>query len=89
MTCSSVAAEAAAAAQSWPAAGGHGEQQRQAQPGLFGLLLFAAAVPAAAACGLTPELATSYCKLLDGLPAQDRAAKVGLCRWTQLPEALS
>ncbi len=53
--------------------------QASGTPELFRLLLAAASVPAAAACGLTPALAASYCELLDGLPAEQRAAKARSC----------
>lgn len=63
------------------------QQEPQQTPDLFSLLLETAQVPAAAACGLTPELATSYCEQLDGLSAKQRTAKVGVkvCSWTRVP----
>lgn len=63
------------------AAGGVAQQQQQQpsnpEPDLFELLLDAASVAAAAAAGLTPELVGAFMALLDVLPPQQQAAKVG------------
>jgi hypothetical protein len=51
-------------------------QQQQQQQDLFSQLLEAAALPDAAAAGLTVELAASFSALLDGLPADLQAVQV-------------
>jgi hypothetical protein len=53
-------------------------QQKQPQD-LFGLLLEAAGQPAAAAVGLTAELAASYAALLPQLPLDEKKEKVHIC----------
>jgi hypothetical protein len=56
------------------------EQQQQEQPqqqDLFSLLLCAAARPGIAAAGITARLAASFSALLDTLPPEEQAPKVG------------
>lgn len=52
-------------------------REQQAQPDLLEVLLSAAAVPAAAACGLDGQLAARFIALLERLPREQQAVKVG------------
>ena len=52
------------------------QQAQQAQQDLFDLLLEASDVAAAAAAGLTPELAASFMMLMHRLPPGEQASKV-------------